>query len=59
MCQFLDIPAEENYLSACKAILFQSPAASRTKVKWETEMIRKVKAEIEKFPFLEGYSYES
>jgi hypothetical protein len=59
MCHFLDIPAAEDYLSACKAILFQSPAASRTKVKWETEMIQKVKAEIEKFSFLEGYSYES
>lgn len=59
MCHFLDIPAEANYLSACNAILFQSPAASRKKVKWETEMIQKVKAEIEKFSFLEGYSYES
>jgi hypothetical protein len=59
MCRFLDIPAVENYLSACTAILFQSPATSRKKVKWETEMIQKVKAEIEKFSFLEGYSYES
>jgi hypothetical protein len=59
MCNFLDIPPVEEYLSACKAILFKSPATSRTKVKWETEMIQKVKAEIEKFSFLEGYSYES
>jgi hypothetical protein len=59
MCRFLDLPAPESYLRACSAILFQSPAASRKKVKWEPEMIQNVGREIEKFPFLEGYAYES
>jgi hypothetical protein len=59
MCQFLELPAPENYLHACSAILFQSPAASRRKVAWSPEMIQKVHAQIEQYSFLEGYSYES
>lgn len=59
MCALLQIPAADDYMQACSGILFTSPAASRTKVKWSPEMIQKVKAEIEKFPFLKGYSYES
>lgn len=59
MCSFLEIAAGEQYMQACSSILYSSPAASRTKVKWEPGMIQKVEREIEKFPFLEGYSYES
>lgn len=59
MCQFLELPAPESYLRACATILFQSPAASRKKVAWSPELIQKVRAQIEQYSFLEGYSYES
>lgn len=59
MCRFLDLPAPESYLSACSSILYQSPSASRKKVNWSPEMIKNVQAQIEKYSFLEGYSYES
>ena len=59
MCQFLELPAPENYVRACSAILYQSPAASRKKVAWSPELIQKVHAQIEQYSFLEGYSYES
>lgn len=59
MCRFLALPAPESYLRACSAILYRSPAASRQKVAWSPELIRKVQAQIKQYPFLEGYSYES
>jgi sulfotransferase family protein len=59
MCALLEIPATEEYLEACSSILYASPAASRTKVKWSPEMIHKVELQIEHYPFLQGYSYES
>lgn len=59
MCALLEISAPDDYLRACSNILYASPASSRTKVKWSPEMIHKVETQIERFPFLQGYSYES
>ena len=59
LCALLELPAAEEYMQACSSILYTSPAASRTKIAWSPEMIHKVEAQIERYPFLKGYSYES
>ncbi len=57
MCRFLGVQASDNYLNACAGIVYKSPVKSRYELQWDDESIKKVKAEIERFDFLEDYSY--
>ena len=58
ICQFLGIEASDDYLKACKSILFQNPEKSRHVVKWEDKWVKMVEEKIEQFDFLQGYSFE-
>jgi len=58
LCRFLNLKEDDAYLRACAAILYKSPAASRHKVKWKEEDVFFVKKHIDKYAFLNGYSYE-
>jgi hypothetical protein len=58
VCRFLGIEASEDYLKACASILFQSPEQSRQMVEWSSKWIGQVERKIERFDFLEGYSFE-
>jgi hypothetical protein len=58
MCQFLGLQAEPDYLKACVKILHDAPETSRQWVIWDTEHINQVAAQIKRYDFLEGYSFE-
>ncbi len=58
LCQFLGIEPTQNYLDDCAAIVYESPNKSRHGGDWSKELIDLVGKEIERFPFLHGYSYD-
>ena len=47
------------YLRDCASILYESPNKSRHKVDWTREQIDDVARRIARYPFLEGYTFES
>jgi hypothetical protein len=58
LCHFLGVEASNDYLDDCASIVFKSPHKSRYDTQWSRELIDTVKYKIDKFPFLQGYSYE-
>jgi hypothetical protein len=58
ICQFLGLQVEPNYLKACTKILHDTPQTSRQWVKWDASQINRVAVEIERYDFLQGYSFE-
>ena len=58
LCRFLEIETSQDYLDDCANIVFKSPQRSRHKVNWSRDLIDLVDKEIDKIPFLQGYSYD-
>lgn len=59
LCHFLEVDAPNDYLNDCASLVYKSPHKSRYDVEWNDELINFVKNEIiDRFSFLEGYSYE-
>lgn len=58
LCHFLGVEATDDYLSDCASIVYKSPHKSRYDIAWDIELINTVKERMEKFPFLNGYSYD-
>lgn len=59
LCQFLGQEPPDDYLKDCARIVYKSPRKSRKKSSWPHELIRRVENEIEKHPFLHGYTFDS
>jgi hypothetical protein len=57
LCRFLSLPVTNDYLAACARILFHSPSRSRESIVWSQQQIDQVAKQIERFPFLTGYSF--
>ena len=58
ICQFLGLQTEPDYLNACAGILHDTPETSRQWVQWDSGHINRVAAEIDRYEFLHGYSFE-
>jgi hypothetical protein len=58
VCRFLGIEGSDDYLKACAGILFKTPDQSRRMVEWNSKWIGEVESGMERFDFLEGYSFE-
>ena len=59
LCRFLGQDAPEDYVRDCAAIVKTSPHQSRHDAPWTPQLIELVRREMQKFPFLDGYSYET
>jgi len=59
LVNFLGPEADDQYLTDCASILHETPSKSRQKINWPAPLIKKVHTEIAKYPFLQGYSFES
>jgi len=59
LCRFLGIEVSDDYLEACKGILYETPERSRTMVDWSPQWIDFVHKKITQVDFLAGYAYES
>ncbi|MEM6404378.1 MAG: sulfotransferase, partial [Cyanobacteria bacterium P01_D01_bin.116] len=57
LCHFLGVAASRDYLNDCTEIVYKSPHKSRYQVSWSPEQIETVATQMNKFPFLHGYSY--
>lgn len=55
---FLGIQVTDDYVADCASILFSSPRRSRQLAPWTPELVRQTQAEIARFDFLVGYSFE-
>jgi hypothetical protein len=58
-CRFVGVEMTPDYLAACTAIVYKSPARSRTSIEWTTQYIDEVRRRIKQFDFLAGYSFET
>jgi hypothetical protein len=58
MCDFLDIPASEDYLNACSLLIRDTAHRSRTLVKWSPEVTGFVMDRIGDYDFLDGYTLD-
>jgi hypothetical protein len=58
LCRFLGVPAARRYLQDCARIVYPAPHASRLEAPWTSDLIRRVAAEMARFPFLEGYTFD-
>ena len=59
LCNFLNVEATEDYLEDCASIIFKSPNQTRFNFEWSKESIDFVQSKIDRFDFLQGYSYEN
>lgn len=57
-CEFLRLDAPDAYLKDCASIVFPSPRKTRLKVTWTPHLIDQVRAGIDKYDFLRGYTFE-
>ncbi len=58
VCQFLGLQVEPDYLKACAEILHDAPETSRQWVKWDSSHTAQVASNIDRYDFLNGYSFE-
>ena len=58
ICNFLEVPASEDYLNDCASIIYSSANKSRHKLPWSKEKIEQVNKKIAKISFLNGYSFK-
>lgn len=59
ICRFLGVDAGEEYLQACAKLVSYPPNRTRTQVDWPHALREKVAKGIERYEFLEGYSFNS
>jgi hypothetical protein len=58
LCGFLRVDAPPDYLEASARIVYSKPHKSRNEAPWTPDLIRAVADEMERYAFLEGYSFE-
>jgi len=59
ICGFLGVECTEDYLDSCAAVVYPSPHKTRFMVRWTAEEIERVAALIKKYPWFEGYTFDS
>lgn len=58
LCRFLGVELSKDYVDACSSIVFSSPHQSRRDVAWSDSLKDRVRAQVDRFPFLHGYRYD-
>ncbi len=58
VCRFLDISPDPSYIDACTQVVFTNPSRSRDKIEWTATQVDRVRREIDRYPFLAGYTYD-
>ncbi len=59
LISFIGLTAEEDYLSACEKMVFESPNKSRAKAEWNDAVRASIQTRIDAIPFLRGYNFEN
>jgi len=58
LCTHLELEIYPGYLDDCRAVLFDRPTFTRSKVNWEDNLIDEVAKRSRAFSFLHGYRFE-
>lgn len=58
LCGFLALKGDDQYYQACASIVFRAPHASRHEITWPDDLRARIARKIERFSFLQGYSFE-
>lgn len=58
-CDFLGVDSTQDYLEACAKIVKKRPHKARWSVEWPDDLIGLVNSQLNKFPWLKRYSYDS
>jgi hypothetical protein len=58
LCADLELSASDDYLDACADVVHPRAHQSRREVSWNEELIRQIKERMERFSFLDGYTFE-
>lgn len=58
LCGSLELGYDQYYLEDCAGAVFESPHKSRYDLEWSSVTLAAIRAGIERFDFLEGYSFE-
>ncbi|QQS52343.1 MAG: sulfotransferase domain-containing protein [Bacteroidota bacterium] len=56
---WLEVDGDDAWLDACCRHLYQQPHRSRSKYNWTADEKEQVMRQIEKYPFLQGYTFEN
>ena len=59
ICRYVGITCEQDYIDACADLLYGEPSITRHLVEWDEEDKRRIQREIDRFPFLQQYSFDS
>jgi hypothetical protein len=59
LCTFLTLDPDEDYLSASAQVFFSKPRQTKGGLEWPSGLIDGVEKEMERYSFLEGYSYRA
>jgi hypothetical protein len=57
--RFIGLDTSEDYLRDATSILYEEPSKSRNRIPWPEPLIEQTQAQIDRFPFLKGYSFAS
>jgi hypothetical protein len=57
LCCFLGVSGSDGYYEDGASIVYNSPHKSRLEVEWSEQLIESVQEKMERFKFLQGYSY--
>ncbi|XP_078358025.1 uncharacterized protein LOC144642811 [Oculina patagonica] len=59
ICKFIEITCPDDFLQACVKVVDPTPSITRNYVVWSKEHMDKMYSEIEQYPFLAHYTFDS
>ena len=59
ICQYLGLEPTQDYLTACREIVYPAPERSRTRIIWQPDWKQAVEDASGRYDFLSGYSFEN
>ena len=59
ICRYVGITCERDFIDACADLLYGEPSITRHLVEWDEEDKLRIQQEIDRFPFLQHYSFDS
>lgn len=59
LCGFLGLAPDPDYLGDCASIVFDRPTQPRRRTAWSPAQIAEVERRARRYPFLEGYEFET
>ncbi len=59
LCGFLDLETDDAFANDCASIVYKSPNKTRNKLAWSQDLIDDVQRRMEKYPWYDGYTFDS